>query len=36
MRTARQDEAIDTSTGRLDFRCIVREPGSQRPVAAAH
>jgi formylglycine-generating enzyme len=30
---ARQGEAIDTSTGHLGFRCIVREPGSEDPVA---
>jgi len=32
---ARQGEAIDTSTGHLGFRCIVREPGPGGPDAAA-
>jgi formylglycine-generating enzyme len=31
---ARQGEAIDTSTGHLGFRCIVREPGTAEPGAA--
>jgi formylglycine-generating enzyme len=33
---ARQGEAIDTSTGHLGFRCIVREPSGAGPGAAAH
>jgi formylglycine-generating enzyme len=33
---ARQGEAVDTSTGHLGFRCIVREPSTAEPGAPAH